>query len=79
MRKIDTIIIHCSATKAWQDFTAKDIDSWHRKRGFDGIGYHYVIRLNGKIEKGRNVEYPGAHCPDWILFNPIYVSCYYNQ
>ncbi|RHB28194.1 N-acetylmuramoyl-L-alanine amidase [Bacteroides nordii] len=65
MRKIDTIIIHCSATKAWQDFTAKDIDSWHRKRGFDGIGYHYVIRLNGKIEKGRNVEYPGAHCPDW--------------
>lgn len=65
MRKIDTIIVHCSATKAWQDFTARDIDSWHRKRGFDGIGYHYVIRLNGKIEKGRNVEYPGAHCPDW--------------
>lgn len=65
MRKIDTIIIHCSATKAWQDFTAKDIDCWHRKRGFDGIGYHYVIRLNGKIERGRNVEYPGAHCPDW--------------
>lgn len=65
MRKIDTIIVHCSATKAWQDFTAKDIDCWHRKRGFDGIGYHYVIRLNGKIEKGRNVEYPGAHCPDW--------------
>lgn len=65
MRKIDAIIVHCSATKAWQDFTAKDIDCWHRKRGFDGIGYHYVIRLNGKIEKGRSVEYPGAHCPDW--------------
>ncbi|WP_455591745.1 N-acetylmuramoyl-L-alanine amidase [Bacteroides sp.] len=64
-RRIDTIIIHCSATKAGQDFTAADIDRWHRERGFDGIGYHYVVRLNGKIEKGRDVALPGAHCPGW--------------
>nr|WP_223225927.1 MULTISPECIES: hypothetical protein [Bacteroides] len=43
MRKIDSIIVHCSATKAGQDFTAADIDRWHRERGFNGIGYHYVI------------------------------------
>ncbi len=48
MRKIDSIIIHCSATKAGQDFTVMDIDGWHRKRGFNGIGYHYVIRWMGK-------------------------------
>lgn len=30
----DTIIIHCSATRAGQDFTAIDIDRWHRQRGF---------------------------------------------
>ena len=30
----DTIIIHCSATRAGQDFTAADIDRWHRQRGF---------------------------------------------
>ena len=30
MRKIDSIIVHCSATKAGQDFTAADIDRWHR-------------------------------------------------
>lgn len=64
-RKIDTIIIHCSGTKAWQDFTAADIDRWHRNRGFDSIGYHYIIRLNGKIEKGRDVSLPGAHCVGW--------------
>ena len=29
MRKIDYIIVHCSATKAGQDFTAADIDRWH--------------------------------------------------
>ena len=65
IRKIDTIIVHCSATKAGQDFTAVDIDRWHRERGFDGIGYHYVIRLDGQIEKGRDVALPGAHCRGW--------------
>ena len=56
MRNIDSIIVHCSATKAGQDFTAADIDCWHRERGFNGIGYHYVIRLDGKLEKGRDVS-----------------------
>ena len=65
IRKIDTIIVHCSATKAGLDFTAADIDRWHRERGFDGIGYHYVIRLDGQIEKGRDVALPGAHCRGW--------------
>lgn len=55
MRKIDSIIVHCSATKAGQDFTAADIDRWHRERGFNGIGYHYVIRLDGRLEKGRKL------------------------
>ena len=27
--------LHCSATKAGQDFTATDIDRWHRERGFN--------------------------------------------
>ena len=48
MRKIDSIIIHCSATKVGQDFTAADIDRWHRERGFNGIGYHYVVCLDGE-------------------------------
>ena len=65
MRKIDSIIIHCSATKAGQDLTAMDIDRWHRQRGFNCIGYHYVIRLNGTIEKGRDISLPGAHCIGW--------------
>lgn len=65
MRNIDFIIVHCSATKAGQDFTAADIDCWHRERGFNGIGYHYVIRLDGKLEKGRDVSQAGAHCRGW--------------
>ena len=62
MRRIDEIIIHCSATAEGKAFYAKDIDKWHKARGWKGIGYHYVIDLDGKVEKGRPVEQIGAHC-----------------
>ena len=61
----DAIIIHCSATRAEQDITAADIESWHRAHGFWTIGYHYVIRLDGTIEPGRDVTLDGAHCMGW--------------
>lgn len=62
MRKVDEIIIHCSATKEGQNFKAKDIDAWHKQRGFKGIGYHYVIDLDGTVETGRSEDEIGAHC-----------------
>ena len=62
MRKIDLIIIHCSATAEGKSFTVADIDRWHRQRGFAQIGYHYVIYLDGTIHKGRPIELVGAHC-----------------
>lgn len=37
------------------------IDDWHRKRGFDMIGYHYYVDINGKIYKGRELSQVGAH------------------
>ena len=40
MRKIDLIIIHCSATRADSDFSAQDVDTAHRYRGFSSWGYH---------------------------------------
>ena len=55
------IIIHCSATQEGKDFKAKDIDKWHKQRGFKKIGYHYVIDLDGTVEKGRNDNEVGAH------------------
>ncbi len=62
MRHINEIIIHCSATKEGRDYSARDIDRWHRERGWNGIGYHYVIRLDGTVEVGRPVKRAGAHC-----------------
>lgn len=62
MRKIDMIIVHCTATPAGRDVSVSDIDRWHRERGFDCIGYHYVIGLDGTVHTGRPVEHVGAHC-----------------
>lgn len=60
--KIDSIVIHCSATRAGQDVRAADIDKWHKERGFAMIGYNYVIDLDGTVEVGRPLSRDGAHC-----------------
>lgn len=55
------IIIHCSATREDADFTEKDIDLCHKQRGFEKIGYHYYIRKDGSVCKGREETEVGAH------------------
>ncbi len=59
--EVKYIVIHCSASRAGQDFRAVDIDGWHRRRGFKRIGYHYVVDLDGTIEEGRKLDEEGAH------------------
>lgn len=61
MRQINKIIIHCSATQEGKEISAATIDKWHKKRGWRGIGYHYVIGLDGMIEYGRPITETGAH------------------
>jgi N-acetyl-anhydromuramyl-L-alanine amidase AmpD len=63
------VILHCSATPDYQPndpgydrFRAKDIDKWHKARGWKMIGYHYVITRAGVIETGRPITDVGAHC-----------------
>jgi len=62
MKTIDSIVIHCTATRAGQDVRAADIDKWHKERGFACIGYNYVIDLDGTVEVGRPLNRDGAHC-----------------
>lgn len=61
MREINLIVIHCSATREDRCFTEYDLEECHRRRGFDGAGYHFYIRKNGKIVTTRPVERIGAH------------------
>ena len=62
MRIITLLIVHCSAVRPGQRSSAKDINDWHREKGWNGIGYHYVVRRDGSIELGRPIEEVGAHC-----------------
>ena len=50
MRTINLIVVHCSATREDKSFTEHDLDVCHRRRGFNGVGYHFYIRKNGDID-----------------------------
>lgn len=52
------IIHHANASKC----SAEDIHTWHLNRGWSGIGYHFVVRKDGTIERGRPIDRVGAHC-----------------
>jgi len=62
MTDVGYIIVHCSDSPDDRDISAETIHSWHLERGFDGIGYHYVIKRSGAIENGRPEYWSGAHC-----------------
>ena len=62
MRKIDEIIIHCTATEEGKDFTVEDVRRWHvQGNGWKDIGYHYLIYRDGSIHPGRPIDQVGAH------------------
>jgi len=69
---IKKIIVHCSGSE-FGDVAL--IDRWHRERGWNGCGYHYIIcngviahgnqydpEHDGMIQQGRNLSVIGAHC-----------------
>ena len=43
-RKINLIVVHCSATRVNQDFPVEALEACHKARGFHSIGYHVSIR-----------------------------------
>ena len=60
-RRIDEIIIHCTATPEGKQMSIDEIRRGHRQRGFSDIGYHYVVMLDGSVQNGRDVDLIGAH------------------
>lgn len=61
MRRIDLIVIHCTATREDRRFTEEMLEECHLERGFDGCGYHFYIRRDGNIIAMRPIEKIGAH------------------
>ena len=76
MRKINSIIIHHSASP--ETTTVDQIRQWHLKRGFADIGYHWVLRFNGRIWEcvpGRPEREAGAHCKNHNAHSVGVVVC----
>ena len=61
MRIINLIVVHCTATQGNRTLSPEALDLMHRRRGFNGTGYHYYIRKDGTVHLTRPVERIGAH------------------
>ena len=57
-RSTNRVIVHHSASS---DVSAATIHGWHLNQSWSGIGYHFVIRRNGNIERGRELSAIGSH------------------
>ena len=54
------VIHHIGGTN--RDVSAEEVHEWHKNNGWAGIGYHFLIRKDGTIERGRRMNMLGAHC-----------------
>ena len=54
----DEIILHHAEAKS---ASVEEVNRWHLERGWTGIGYHFYIRKDGRIYRGRPEWSVGAH------------------
>ena len=65
-RGIKRIVVHCAATPEGKDFDVDDVRRWHtaprpQGQGWSRIGYHFIIKLDGTIQRGLAEERTGIH------------------
>lgn len=74
-REITTVIAHWTGTYTNQDIGAEEVNNWHVDRGWAGCGYHYLIRRDGKLQRGRPLNRQGAHAGNTDRdFNPYSIG-----
>ena len=61
IESVEWIVIHSSATNASEDIGVKELRYEFMQRGCADIGYLYVVRRNGTVEKGCNAAKAGHH------------------
>jgi len=75
IKTINTIVIHCSATREDKDYPVKQLLKDHQARGFRTCGYHIYIKRDGSIYNGRPLNVVGAHAGSGHNTNSIGI-CY---
>lgn len=78
--KIDTIVIHCTATPEGREVSRRELDGWHKAARFEPYinpetgaytyaGYHILVHLDGSYEVLRPDDQRGQHCPQENMNN----------
>jgi N-acetylmuramoyl-L-alanine amidase len=62
-RDITEVVVHATESYTDKDIGAIEINNIHNELGHDGIGYHYVIRRDGRLQRGRPINRNGEHAP----------------
>jgi N-acetylmuramoyl-L-alanine amidase len=62
-REITEIVVHWTETHTNRNIGSEEIHKFHLGQGLNGIGYHYVIRRDGSLQRGRPLDLKGQHSP----------------
>ena len=60
-RDITEVVVHWTETPTNKNIGSEEINAIHLENGLNGIGYHYVIRRDGSLQRGRPVNIQGEH------------------
>lgn len=60
--KTEMIVLHHADAKSC---TPQQIHQWHLSRGWSGVGYHFIVRKDGQIYRGRPENVIGAHAANY--------------
>lgn len=62
-REVTEVVVHWTETHTNRNIGSEEINRYHLDLDLEGIGYHYVIRRDGSIQRGRPVNIQGQHAP----------------
>lgn len=60
-REVTEIVVHWTETPTNKNIGSEEINKIHLESGLNGIGYHYVIRRDGSLQRGRPINIQGEH------------------
>lgn len=62
MREVNLVVIHCSDSSNPKHDNIETIRKWHvEERGWTDVGYHYFVKSDGTVQRGRSEKDIGAH------------------
>lgn len=62
-REVTELVVHWTETPTNKNIGSEELNDLHVAFGLDGLGYHYVIRRDGTLQRGRPVNIIGQHAP----------------